>query len=147
MRPRKEITEVHIPLWATSYQIAQGHSIRISVSCRFPRLWPTRTNPCRLRVLFSSTPRHTSRKSVSHCCPPALVSGPAVTFPDSAVNRTPLLFDFTPRWKVECDLATATVRVLTGQYLFLSTPQRDGRITLDHNAQALVCSHVQTQPK
>jgi hypothetical protein len=70
--------------------------------------------------------------------PPAVVPGPEIRTPDPAVNRAPLSLDFTPRWKIERDLATDTVTVTTGERPVLLTPTGEGRVDLNHTAQASV---------
>ncbi|MBI3303331.1 MAG: hypothetical protein HYZ72_14805 [Deltaproteobacteria bacterium] len=103
------------------------------MSCAdFPRLWPTRTNP-QIRLCFGGSRTSAVRLPL---VPPATVLGPEVRSPDPAVNRAPLAVDFTPRWKIERDLATGTVTVTTGERPILLTPSRDGRIELDHTARA-----------
>lgn len=135
--PKGEVCELRVPLWATSYQVPQGHSLRMSVSCAdFPRLWPTRTNP-RIRLFFGGN------RTAAICfptVPPAMVPGPEVQLLDPTVNRAPLAIDFTPRWKIERDLATGMVTITTGEKPTLLTPNRDGRIELDHTARASVAA-------
>jgi hypothetical protein len=132
-----EVCEFRVPLWATSYQIPQGHRLRVSMSCAdFPRLWPTRTNP-QIRLCFGGTRASGVRLPT---VPPATVPGPEVRVPDPAVNRFPLALDFTPRWKVAHDLATSTVTVTTGQQSATLTPNRDGKLVLDHTARATVAN-------
>ncbi len=129
------VSEFRVPLWATSYQVPQGHCLRVSVSCAdFPRLWPTRTNP-QIHLCFGGTQASALRFPT---VPPALVPGPEVQSPKPAVNRVPLSIDFTPQWKIEHDLATGTMTVATGERPVLLTPNRDGRIDLNHTARASV---------
>jgi hypothetical protein len=131
-----EVYEFRVPLWATSYQVPQGHCLRVSVSCAdFPRLWPTQTNP-RIRLFFGGGSRLSQIRLP--LVPPAMISGPGISFPDPAVNRAPLAIDFTPQWKIEHDLATGTQTVITGQRSVMRTPNRDGKIELDHTATASV---------
>lgn len=127
--------EFHIPLWATSYQVLQGHRLRVSVSCSdFPRIWPTPYNPT-IRLFFGG-----SRASgISFpTIPPAIIPGPEMRAPEPTVNRTPLAVDFTPRWTIERDLASGTVTVTTGERPVLLTPSRDGKMELNHTAKARV---------
>lgn len=134
--PLGEVCELRVPLWATSYQVRQGHRLRVSVACAdFPRLWPTRTNP-QIRLCFGGS-RHASALRLP-TVPPATVPGPAIRLPDPTVNRAPLAIDFTPRWQIEHDLVSGTVTVTTGERPVLFTPHRDGRIELDHVARASV---------
>jgi len=56
------------------------------------------------------------------------------------VNRAPLAIEFTPRWKIERDLATGTVTVTTGERPVLLTPNRDGRLEMDHTARVSVAA-------
>jgi len=131
---RGEVYEFHVPLWATSYQVSQGHRLRVCVACAdFPRLWPTPTNP-HIRLFFGGGIRLSALRLPT--VPPALIAGPDIVFPDPALDRTPLNIDFTPRWSIEQDLAHATVKVTTGEYLLFWTGARDGRVALDHTATA-----------
>ncbi len=135
--PKGEVSELRVPLWATSYQVPQGHRLRVSVSCAdFPRLWPTPTNP-QIRLCFGGSRASAIRLPI---VPPATVSGPEVRLPDPAVNRAPLAIEFTPRWKIERDLATGTVTVTTGERPVLLTPNRDGRLEMDHTARVSVAA-------
>lgn len=133
--PLGAIFEFHVSLWATSYQVPRGHCLRVSVACAdFPRIWPTRTNPT-IRMFLGG-----SRSSCLRfpAIPPAVIPGPEVRAPDPTVNRAPLAVDFTPRWKIERDLATDTVTVTTGERPVLLTPTREGRVDLNHTAKASV---------
>lgn len=132
----REVCEFRVPLWATSYHVAQGHRLRVSVSCAdFPRLWPTRTNP-QIRVFCGGSSRASAIRLP--IVPPAMIAGPALQPPDPTVNRVPLALDFTPRWQIEHDLAAGTVAVTTGERPTLLTPSRDGRVELNHTAKASV---------
>jgi putative CocE/NonD family hydrolase len=132
---RGAVYEIHVPLWATSYQVPQGHRLRVSVSCAdFPRIWPTPYNPTIRLFLGGARPSGISFPTI----PPAVVPGPEVRSPEPTVNRTPLAVDFTPRWKIERDLANETVTVTTGERPILLTPSRDGRMELNHTAKASV---------
>jgi hypothetical protein len=129
------VYEFHVPLWATSYQVPQGHRLRVSVACAdFPRIWPTLHNPT-IRLFFGGS-------RTSGICfptiPPAVVPGPEVRAPEPMVNRAPLTVDFTPQWKIEHDLASGTVTVTTGEHPVLLTPSRDGKMELNHTAKASV---------
>jgi X-Pro dipeptidyl-peptidase C-terminal non-catalytic domain len=40
------VHEFRVPIWATAYEIAEGHRLRLAFSCSdFPRIWPTTQNP------------------------------------------------------------------------------------------------------
>jgi uncharacterized protein len=131
-----EVYEFRVPLWATSYHVAQGHRLRVSISCAdFPRLWPTRTNP-QIRVFCGGRSKASAIRLP--IVPPALIAGPKIQSPDPTVNRVPLALDFTPRWQIAQDLATGTVTVTTGERPILLTPSRDGRVELNHTATASV---------
>jgi len=67
-----------------------------------------------------------------------VIPGPEVRAPEPTANRTPLAVDFTPRWKIERDLAADTVSITTGERPVLLTPTREGRVELDHTAKASV---------
>ena len=68
-----EVYEFRVPLWATSYHVAQGHRLRVSVSCAdFPRLWPTRTNP-QIRVFCGGRSKASAIRLP--LVPPALIAG------------------------------------------------------------------------
>ena len=56
---RSEVFEARVAVWATSYEVAAGHRLRVSVSCAdFPRIWPTITNPL---IRLHTGPDHPSR--------------------------------------------------------------------------------------
>lgn len=127
--------EFHIPLWATSYQIPQGHRLRVSVSCAdFPRIWPTPDNPTIRLFLGGSRASGISFPTI----PPAVIPGPEVRTPDPTIDHVPLTLDFTPYWKIDQDLASGTVTVTTGERPVLLTPARDGKMDLHHIAKASV---------
>lgn len=131
-----EVTEFRVPLWATSYQVSQGHCLRVSVSCAdFPRIWPTSTNP-HIRLFFGGGLRLSAIRLP--IVPPAVIPGPEVQLPDPTINRIPLSIDFTPRWTITQDLAQGTVKVTTGEHPILWTSARDGKLDLDHTATATV---------
>jgi hypothetical protein len=118
------------------FHVAQGHCLRVSVSCaNFPQLWPTRTNP-QIRVFCGGSSRASAIRLP--IVPPAMIAGPALQPPDPTVNRVPLTLDFTPRWQLEHDLAAGTVAVTTGERPILLTPSGDGRVELNHTAKASV---------
>lgn len=131
-----EASEFCVPLWATSYQVPQGHCLRVSVSCAdFPRIWPTPTNP-HIRLFFGGGLRLSAVRLP--VVPPAVISGPEVQLPDPTINRAPLSLDFTPRWTIEQNLAHGTVKITTGEHPLLWNTTRDGRFNLDHTATATV---------
>ena len=40
------VYEFRVPIWATAYEVAEGHRLRLAFSCSdFPRIWPTTHNP------------------------------------------------------------------------------------------------------
>jgi putative CocE/NonD family hydrolase len=129
-----KVYEFRIPLWATSYLVPQGHRLRLSVSCSdFPRIWPTRTNP-EIRLFWGGT--HLSSVCLSAVPPSAApVSGPPIRRPEPGINRTPLLVDSAPRWKVERDLATGTLAITTGSKQHMTLPN-GGIFQMDHSAKA-----------
>jgi putative CocE/NonD family hydrolase len=133
--PLGEVLGYHVPLWATSYRLAAGSRLRVSVACAdFPRIWPTRTNP-RIRLMLGGG----SASSV--LIPVATPSGapaPDPPEPDTGVNRAPATIGYEPRWTIERDLAAGSVSVRTGVRLELQTPGRDGSMSLDHLATARV---------
>ena len=129
---------LRVPLWATSYQVPQSHRLRVSVSCAdFPRLWPTRANP-QIRLCFGGSSRMSAIRLPT--IPPATIPGPEVRSPETGVNRAPLTVDFSPRWEIAHDLATETVTVTAGERVVLLTPNRDGKLELDHLATASVAA-------
>jgi putative CocE/NonD family hydrolase len=127
-----EVAEFKVPLWSTSYRVASGHRLRVSVSCSdFPRIWPTPSNP-EIRLHFGG------------------VRGSAVTIPTvpnrsggikgPEIRRPPApapLSAMTPTWKIERDLVTGAVTVTTGEKTSFPLPQ-GGSAAVDHVAIARV---------
>ncbi len=129
-----EPCEFRVPLWATSYQVAAGHRLRVAVSgSDFPRVWPTATNPA-IRIFSGG-----ARASAVHL--PAIpgdgVAGPAPTAPDPEVNRAPLIRGFEPRWTIDRDLAGGALSVSTGSRQDIALPS-GGSFEMDHTATARV---------
>jgi putative CocE/NonD family hydrolase len=133
--PHGEALDYRVPLWATSYRLAAGSRLRVSVACAdFPRIWPTPVNP-RLRLVTGG------EGASAVVLPVAVPSGHAgvdPTEPDPDVNRMPGLIGYEPRWTIERDLAADAVTVRTGVRLEVQTPGRDGSLLLDHLATARV---------
>jgi hypothetical protein len=133
--PHGEVLEYHVPLWATSYRIAPGSRLRVSVACAdFPRIWPTRTNP-RIRLVAGGG---AASSVVIPVATPTGLAAPEPPEPDPAVDRAPATIAYEPRWTIERDLVADTVSVRTGVRLELRTPGRDGTMSLDHLATARV---------
>jgi putative CocE/NonD family hydrolase len=110
-----------IPLWATSYFVPKGHRLRLSVSCSdFPRIWPIPTNP-KIRLFFGD--KHSSSLRIPVVPSPTIaLPVPMIRRPDPAVNRAPAVTHVTPQWKIERDLVTGMIRVLSGNELQLAIP-------------------------
>lgn len=137
--PRGEMLEFRVPLWATSYRVAAGHRLRVSVSCSdFPRIWPTRKNP-RIRLV---TGGGRGSRVLLPVVPPASVAGALPAPADPAVNRASLIQEFTPRWAIEQDLAAGAVSVSVGERIVATTPGGDGKATFDHSARATVAAEA-----
>jgi putative CocE/NonD family hydrolase len=133
--PVHEVLDYRVPLWATSYRVGAGSRLRLSLACAdFPRIWPTRTNP-RIRVVAGG------EGAAAVALPVATPSGleaPDPPQPDPAVDRAPGTVAYEPRWTIERDLAEDAVTVRTGMRWTLATPGRDGRMTVEHMATAMV---------
>jgi hypothetical protein len=133
--PLDEALEYRVQLWATSYRLAAGSRMRVSVACAdFPRIWPTPVNP-RLRLLTGGSGGSSVSLPVAQ---PSGLSAPEPGEPDPDVNRMPALIGYEPRWAIERDLAADAVSVRTGVRLEVHTPGRDGSLLLDHLATARV---------
>ena len=131
-----EAVEVRIPVWATSYEVAAGHRLRVSVSCAdFPRIWPTLTNPS---IRLHTGGGHASRVELPVV--PAEASGPAaeVPRPDPDLDRAPLGIDYSSYHMATRDLGGESAAVLTGYSSTFQTPGRDGRVQCSQEAMALV---------
>jgi putative CocE/NonD family hydrolase len=130
-----EMLEYRVALWATSYRVAAGHRLRVSVACSdFPRIWPTVTNPLIRLSSGGSTPSCVRIPVV----PAAKIPGPALPVPDPDVRRTPLEIEATPIWTIDYDLGSDTLAVTTGVHSAISTPSRDGRFEIDRRGRASV---------
>lgn len=131
-----EVYEFRIPLWATSYVVSKGHRLRLSVSCSdFPRIWPTLTNPM-IRLFFSGAHASFIRFPV---VPPLAtpMERPEIKRPDPTVNRLPCIIDAAPLWKIEQDLATGKVAVVTGTMEQIRIPT-GGKLQQNHIVKASV---------
>jgi len=124
------VYEFRIPLFSTSYAIRRGHRLRISISgADFPHVWPTRSNP--ELQLFRGGER------------PSSVTLPVVgardelqgPLPRPNLNRPAAAM--RPRYKIETDLVTGTLSVITGQKSAMAIPA-GGVLELDHTAIARV---------
>jgi putative CocE/NonD family hydrolase len=130
--PPGEPLEYRVRLWATSYRVAAGSRLRVTVACAdFPRIWPTRTNP-RIRVLTGASAVDIPVAS------PSGIDAPDPPEPDPSVDRAPATIGYEPRWSIERDLATDAVTIRTGMRVEVRTPGRDGTFALDHLATATV---------
>ncbi len=131
-----EVYEFRIPLWGTSYLVPKGHRLRLSISCSdFPRIWPMDTNP-KIRVFFGRGRASSVRIPVIP--PPAApMPVPSIRRPDPTVNRFPYIIDAAPLWKIEQDLATGTLTVVTGTMEQIRIPG-GGKLQLNHTAKASV---------
>jgi predicted acyl esterase len=133
--PLGEALDFRVQLWATSYRLAAGSRLRVSVACSdFPRIWPTPANP-RLRLLTGGPGGSSVTLPVAR---PSGLPAPDPAEPDPDVNRMPGLIGYEPRWTIERDLAADSVTVRTGVRLEVHTPGRDGSLLLDHLATARV---------
>lgn len=127
--------ELRIPLWATSYVLHAGHSLRVSLSCSdFPRIWPTRSNP-RIRLATGGPTPSAIRLPL---IPPSETHAPHLPVPDPNVKRTPLDIEAAPRWQIARDMAADTVVVSTGIRSAIQTTGRDGRFEIDRVGRASV---------
>lgn len=131
-----EVYEFRIPLWATSYLVPKGHRLRLSVSCSdFPRIWPTPSNP-KIRVFFGG--KHASSIRFPVVRPLATpVDSPEIKRPDPTVNRFPCIIDAAPLWKIEQDLATGSLAVITGTMEQIRIPT-GGKLHQNHIVKASV---------
>jgi putative CocE/NonD family hydrolase len=130
--PHDEAIEFRIPMWATSYSVAKGNRIRVSVSCAdFPHLWPTRTNP-EIRVHFGGH-RASSIAIPIVPAPKQPIEGPPI--PRASILPRPA--SFVPIWKIDRDLVTGQVAVTTGEKNAFPLPQ-GGLASIDHIAVARV---------
>lgn len=134
---RDEACVFDVSLWATAYRIVRGHRLRVSVSCSdFPRIWPTRTNPCIRLFAGGERPSHV-RVPIA----PAPASPlPELAVPDPEINRGPLTIDFEPRWRIERDVASKTASVTSGYTWKFRTPADDGAVSIDNTVTASVAA-------
>ena len=115
------VERFRLRLWATSYYIPQGYRVRLSVACAdFPRIWPTRTNP-EIRIFFSQDQASSVRIPVVPVAATALPD-PAIARPDLSINRAPWRVDGVPQWKIEQDVATGTMSIMTGSEQKIALP-------------------------
>ena len=134
-----EVVEARVAVWATSYEVAAGHRLRVSVSCAdFPRIWPTITNP--LIRLYTGI-EHPSRISLPVV--PTEASGPVTKMPrpDPDLDRAPLGIDYAPKHIVTRDHGKETVTVEAGFGSTMHTPSLDGRAHVDTEIIATVSRH------
>lgn len=123
--PVGEYVTATVELWGTSYEVAAGHRLRVSVSCGdFPRIWPTRTNP-RIRLLVGG--ERGSRISIP-MVPHGGAGGALPVEADRSIDRAPLTHTASPVWQIEEDLVRDSVTVVSGDHAVLSTPGLDGRV-------------------
>lgn len=131
-----KVYQFRIPLCNTSYLVAKGHRLRLSVSCAdFPRLWPTPTNP-EIRLFFGGAHDSSLRLPV---VPPAAdpAPKPEIRRPDPTVNRAPLAMEGVPRWKIEQDLIAGKLAVTTGARQQMLIPS-GGKMLMDTTITASV---------
>jgi putative CocE/NonD family hydrolase len=124
---------VEVELWPTSYLVAAGHRLRLSVGCAdFPHIWPTETNPLlRIRhggpsASFLSVP---TLAFVEREAAPRVAPAPRV---GTALTRSP------PSRLVARDLFTDRVTVTTRTTTSLATPSGDGRLDVTSEVEATV---------
>ena len=122
-------------MWASSYRVAAGHRLRLSLGgADFPRIWPTARNP---RLSLSVGGAEATRLTIP-VAPPSSVPPIAPALPLPEINRAPLNRDADPRWRIEHEPATGIVSVETGVFSSLVTPEGDGRMEVDHRCRARV---------
>ena len=133
-----DVVEARVAVWATCYEVAAGHRLRVSVSCAdFPRIWPTITNPL---IRLHTGADHPSRIALPVV--PAGASGPvAPPRPDPDLDRAPLGIDYAPRHIVTRDHAKESITVEAGFSSTMHTPSLDARARVDTETIATVSRH------
>jgi uncharacterized protein len=131
-----EVVEFRIPLWATSYLVAAGHRLRLSIACSdFPRIFPTPTNP-EIRCVFGGS--RSSHLTIPVVPPPEGDLGtPDIVRPAPGVNRVPAIIDALPKWKTEYDYVSGTLSITMGMTEYLVLPN-GGKIRSEHTGKATV---------
>jgi putative CocE/NonD family hydrolase len=123
--------ELSIRLWATSYAIAPGHRLRLSISCSdFPHIWPSAINP---RIsLHRGTPTPSRIVLPSVLPDSGGVAPAAVQRPDTAAAESSWDVSGSAKWKIIEDLASQSVSVVLGGHQELRLP--DGLSFAVHHA-------------
>lgn len=125
--------ETSVSLWATAWQLAPGHRLRLSISCAdFPRVWPDPTAP-RLRVKRAECTLHVP-VSPDRLGQP--VQPPRPT-PAPRSERFPWTIEGAPSWTIEHDLANDGIAVTLGAGEKIRLPE-GGTLTLSQQATARV---------
>jgi putative CocE/NonD family hydrolase len=128
--------EARIRLWATSYALAHGHRLRLSVSAAdFPRIWPDPTSPELELDLGASELRL-----------PVVPSDPEVGWEEpprpsevAPAERFPWTISGRPEWRWERDEAVDTASVTLGGGETMSLPE-GGTFSIRQRATASVAS-------
>ena len=126
--------EARVRLWATSYALARGHRLRLSVSCAdFPRFWPDPTVPeieldlgaseLRLPVV----PEDPEARWEEPPRPPELAPG----------ERFPWTISGSPEWRWERDEAADAASVTVGGGEAMRLPE-GGTFSISQRATASV---------
>jgi putative CocE/NonD family hydrolase len=130
-----QLYEYRVSLWATSYELARGHRLRVSVSCAdFPRIWPTPHNP-RLRLFLGGAHASMVRIPVVHSAQESHELEPA----DPSVNRWPLL-QGDDNWTIAHEPVRKAVAVTYDARWALSPPGGAGAIENDETITARVAA-------
>ena len=133
--------ELTVQLWATSYALAAGHRLRLSVSCSdFPRIWPSAIDP-RIRLQRGA---QTPSRIVLPCVPPASDTGADVSVRrlDSPVTEASWDVGGSAEWKITEDLTRQSASVVLGGQQALRKPDGSS-FAVKHSAVATV---VRTSP-
>jgi hypothetical protein len=130
-----QVCDFKITLCATSYVVARGHRIRLSIACAdFPRIWPTKRNPT-IRVFYGPHRGSSVRIPVAADSKGATIVEPRR--PEPGVNRSPLRTAMVPRYTIEHDLVAGSTRVRTGSFQSMAL-LNGGSLAMDHRASACV---------
>lgn len=132
---RGEAGSFSVPLTVTSYRMAAGHRIRLSVSCAdFPRIWPTARNP--------TIGIHSGGDRQSRLCLPVV---PGLDSPDRTppmapphADRNPFEVEVQPRYEIQYAPGLERASVTFGTREEVVTPSRDGCFRLERVAHASV---------